>query len=89
MNCQVVPAPDSFFIGGEVVIVKGNVVHTEMFTAKKDGKVYTKLFVPVGYDVVAVIANGDLTPLAGVCEVPFRLGVRDGNIKLFYAGEEV
>lgn len=66
----------------------GTVVHAEKFTSKASGKVFTKLFVPVGYEVIAVIANGDLTPLAGASGVPFRLGVKDKELKLYYDGEE-
>lgn len=68
--------------------VRGTVVHAEKFTSRKDGKVYTKLFVPVGFDVIAVVANGDCTSLAGVTDVPFRLGSRDGALKLYYGGKE-
>lgn len=63
----------------------GSVVHAETFTSKKNGKVYTKLFVPVGFDVVSVIAEGDRQALAGCSDVPFRLALRDGVLKLFYS----
>lgn len=64
----------------------GSVVHTEVFKAKSNGKVYTKLFVPVGFDVIAVVANGDQSGLKGH-DVLFRLGVKDGQLKLFYSEE--
>lgn len=64
--------------------VTATVVHAEKFTSRKDNKVYTKLYVPVGFDVVAVIGPGDLTSLAGVSDVHFRLSSRDGQLKLFY-----
>ncbi len=70
------------------MVCHGKVIHAEKFVARKNGKVYTKLFVPVGFDVVSVIAEGDLTPLAGVEDVPFRLGFRDNQLRLFYGGEE-
>lgn len=66
----------------------GSVIHTEMFTAKKTGKTYTKLFVPVSSGITEVIANGDLTALSGCADVPFRLVCRDGGLKLYYDGEE-
>lgn len=66
----------------------GTVVHAEKFSSRKDGKVYTKLFVPVGFEVVSVIANGDLSMLAGTSGVPFRLGVKDKELRLYYDGEE-
>lgn len=69
--------------------VYATVVHAEKFTSKRDQKVYTKLFVPVGFDVVAVIASGDLAALAGVSGVKFRLGSRNGELKLYYDSEEV
>lgn len=68
--------------------VIGTVVYTEMFHSKKTHKDYTKLFVPVSGGVAEVIAEGDLTPLAGVCDVPFRLVLREGALKLYYNGEE-
>ena len=67
----------------------GTVIHAEKFTAKKTGKVYTKLFVPVSSGIAEVIDEGDLTPLVGCADVPFRLVVRDGGLKLYYDGEEV
>lgn len=70
------------------MVVEGKVVHAEKFTAKSTGKVYTKLFVPVGFDLTSVVVGGDYTALAGVENVPFRLGIRDNQLKLFYAGEE-
>ena len=67
----------------------GNVVHTEKFVSRTSGKEFTKLFVPIGYNVVAVIANGDLTALAGVEGVPFRLGFnKDKQLQLYFDGEE-
>lgn len=66
----------------------GTVVHAEKFQSRKDGKIYTKLFVPIGFEVVSVIANGDLTALAGVSGVPFRLGVKDKELRLYFDGEE-
>ena len=67
----------------------GTVVHAERFQSKASGKTFTKLFVPIGYDVVAVIANGDLTALAGMNEVPFRLGCnKDKQLQLYFDGEE-
>lgn len=67
----------------------GTVVHAEKFVSKKSDGVYTKLFVPVGFEVVSVIASGDLVHLAGVQNVPFRLGVKDKELRLYYDGEEV
>lgn len=67
----------------------GTVIHAEKFTAKKTGKVYTKLFVPVSSGISEVINEGDLTPLVGCADVPFRLSLRNGELKLYYAGEEV
>ena len=66
----------------------GTVVHAEKFKSKASGKEFTKLFVPIGYEVVAVIANGDLTALTGVTDVPFRLGVKDKELRLYFDGEE-
>lgn len=66
----------------------GTVVHVQTFTSKKDGKIYSKLFVPIGYEVVSVVANGDLSALAGVSDVPFRLGIKDKELRLYYDGEE-
>ena len=70
------------------MIVTGVVVYAEKFHSKKTNKDYTKLFVPVVGGVAEVIAEGDLTPLAGCEDVPFKLGLRDGVLKLYYAGEE-
>lgn len=69
-----------------ILEVLGEVVHVEVFKAKTNGKLYTKLFVPVGFDVIAVIANGDQSSLRGQ-NVIFRLGVKDGQLKLFYKEE--
>ena len=66
----------------------GSVVHAQTFISKASGKTFTKLFVPVGYDVVNVIANGDLSALAGLDNVPFRLGIKDNQLRLYYDGEE-
>lgn len=66
----------------------GTVIHSERFTAKKTGEVYTKLFVPVHSGIVEIVGKGDLTPLTGCADVPFRLVVRDGGLKLYYVGEE-
>ena len=68
--------------------VVGTIIHAEMFHSKKNNKDYTKLYVPVHAGVTEVIAEGDLTPLVGVCDVPFRLTYRDGLLKLYYDGEE-
>lgn len=64
------------------------VIYCNLFNSK-DGKVYTKLFVPVGNDVVSVITSGDYSSLVGVDNVPFRLGVRDGQLALFFNRLEV
>lgn len=66
----------------------GSVIHAEMFTARKTGKTYTKLFVPLSSGIADVIAEGDLTPLVGCADVPFRLHLREGALKLYYGGEE-
>lgn len=65
----------------------GTVVHAQTFVSK-NGELYTKLFVPVGYEVIQVFASGDLTALAGCDDVPFRLGVKYQELKLYYDGEE-
>lgn len=64
----------------------GTVVHVELFQSKKNGKIYSKLFVPIGYEVVSVIAQGDCKKLAGtVCE--FRLGMdKQKKLQLFFDG---
>lgn len=67
------------------MICYGAVVHAEKFVSRKDGKEFTKLFVPVGFEVVSVICNGDKTSLAGLSDVPFRLGVKDKELRLFYS----
>lgn len=67
---------------------KGNVIHAEKFVAKKDQTVYTKLFVPVSSGIAEVISKGDLTALVGLCDVPFRLVVRQDGLKLYFDGEE-
>lgn len=68
--------------------IKGSIIHAECFTARKTGKVYTKLFVPLTSGIADVIAEGDLTALVGLTDVPFSLSNRDGVLKLYYAGEE-
>lgn len=70
------------------MLVLGTVVFANTFPSKDKKKLYTKLFVPVGNDVVSVIAEGDLTALVGVEDVPFNLRLRDNQLKLYYAGEE-
>lgn len=65
----------------------GDVVYASKFTSKK-GKEYTRLLVPIGFDVVTVIADGDRTDLAGVCDVVFSLAVRDGQLKLYLDKDE-
>lgn len=67
---------------------KGTVIHAEKFVAKKDKTVYTKLFVPVSSGIVEVISKGDLTAMVGLCDVPFRLVVRQDGLKLYFDGEE-
>lgn len=71
------------------MLLVGTVIHAEMFTARKTGEVYTKLFVPVSSGIAEVVGKGDLTPLTGCADVPFRLVARDGGVKLYYDGEEV
>lgn len=66
----------------------GTVVHAERFKSRTTEKVYTKLFVPVGFEVISVIAEGDFTHLAGCSDVPFRLGVKDTILKIYFDGEE-
>lgn len=61
------------------------VVFASKFQSKK-GETYTRLFVPIGQEVVDVLVKGDKTALAGV-ECPFRLYVKDGQIKLQLAME--
>ena len=67
---------------------RGTVVHAEKFKSTKTDKIYTKLFVPVGFEVISVITEGDYTDLAGVSDVPFRLGVKDKELKIYFDGEE-
>lgn len=65
----------------------GTVVHVELFQSKKNGKIYSKIFVPIGYEVVSVIALGDWKNLAGVSGVRFRLGMdKDKKLQLFFDG---
>lgn len=75
-------------LGCVVMTCYGKVVHVETFVSSKQQKVYSKLFVPVGYEVISVIAEGDLSHLAGVDEVPFRLGVKDKELKLYFNDKE-
>lgn len=70
------------------MLVLGTVVYADTFRSKKEQKLYTKLFVPVGNEVTSVIAEGDLTALVGVEDVPFNLRLRDNQLKLYYAREE-
>lgn len=70
------------------MICTGTVIHAEKFVAKKDKSEYTKLFVPVHSGIAEVISKGDLTDLVGLCDVPFRLVVRQDGLKLYYDGEE-
>ena len=67
---------------------RGSVVHVQTFKSREQGKMYSKLFVPVGYEVISIIADGDYSHLAGVSDVPFRLGVKDKELKLYFDGEE-
>lgn len=69
--------------------VFGCVVFAQKFTSPKTGKVYTKLYVPIGTEVFCVFANGDLESLAGVSNVRFMLVCKQGVLKLYYHGEEV
>lgn len=57
------------------------VVFANKFVSSKSQKVYTRLYVPVGTEVVAVLAEGDCTALAGA-EVEFLLTARDGVLQL-------
>lgn len=66
----------------------GTVVHTQTFKGKDNQKTFTKLFVPIGYEVVSVIAEGDFSHLSGVSDVPFRLGIKDNQLKLYFDGKE-
>lgn len=61
------------------------VVFASKFTAKKDGKVWTRLYVPVGQDVYPVFCEGDKTALSG-SEVDFVLTSFDKQLRLQYAG---
>ena len=64
----------------------GTVVHVQTFKTKEN-KQFSKLFIPVGYEVVSVIAEGDFSHLVGD-EVEFRLGIKDKELKLYFDGEE-
>lgn len=70
------------------MLVYCTVVYANTFPSKDKQKLYTKLFVPVGNGVTEVIAEGDLTALAGMEDVPFNLRLRDNQLKLYYAREE-
>jgi len=70
------------------MVCNGTVVHVETFVSRDQTQMYSKLFVPVGYEVVSIIAKGDLKHLSGVSDVPFRLGVKDKELKLYFDGEE-
>ena len=82
------PCYNFFILWGDFMTCVGSVVHAQSFVSKASGKTFTKLFVPVGFDLVTVIANGDLTALSGVEGVPFRVGIKDNQLKLYYDGEE-
>lgn len=69
--------------------VFGAVVYAQKFTSPKTGKMYTKLYVPIGTEVACVLANGDLESLAGVSNVRFMLVCKQGVLKLYYNGEGV
>lgn len=69
------------------MVAYGKVVHAETFTSKDQTQIFTKLFVPIGYEVFSVICKGDLTHLAGVDDVEFRLGVKDKELKLYFDGK--
>lgn len=69
--------------------VFGSVVYAQKFTSPKTGKVYTKLFVPIGTEVACVLASGDVESLAGVSNVRFSLVCKQGVLKLYYNGEGV
>lgn len=69
--------------------VFGSVVYAQKFTSSKNGNVYTKLYVPIGTEVFCVLASGDVESLAGVSNVRFKLGCKQGVLKLYYDGEEV
>lgn len=71
------------------VQVFASVVYAQKFTSPKTGKVYTKLYVPIGTEVFCVIASGDVESLAGVSDVRFVLVCKQGVLKLYYGGEEV
>lgn len=67
----------------------GLVVHAQTFKGGEGKtKTFTKLFVPIGYEVVSVIAEGDYSHLSGVDDVPFRLGFKDNQLKLYFDGKE-
>lgn len=69
--------------------VFGSVVYAQKFTSPKTGKVYTKLYVPIGTEVFCVLASGDVESLAGVSNVRFMLVCKQGVLKLYYGGEGV
>lgn len=66
----------------------GTVVHAQTFRGRENNKLFTKLFVPIGFEVVSIIAEGDFTHLVGVDNVPFRLGIKDNQLKLYFDGKE-
>lgn len=65
----------------------GTVVFADKFVSKKTEKLYTKLFMPCGNEVINVIAEGDQTDLVGK-EVSLNVVVREGHLKLYFDGEE-
>lgn len=69
--------------------VRATVVYAQVFVSPKTGKEYTKLYVPIGSEVVAVIAPGDQKALEGLCDVRLKLVSKQGVLKLYYNGEEV
>lgn len=69
--------------------VFGSVVYAQKFTSPKTGKVYTKLYVPIGTEVFCVLASGDVESLAGVSNVRFTLVCKQSVLKLYYGGEGV
>lgn len=57
------------------------VVFASLFRSK-DGKTFTRLFVPIGGQVYGVVAQDDCTALAGH-DVTFDLACRDGELRLY------
>ena len=68
--------------------VRATVVYAQAFISPKTGKQYTKLYVSIGFEVLAVIAVGNQEALAGVSNVRFMLVCKQGVLKLYYNGEE-